>query len=110
MISLNDIIPKINTEVMNVFVLEAERIEALIIDIKGWEKSRVDENDHAYPWEGVALSMLSYPEKVEFGHDKCPECGNERIKIFFCSPERTWAAMMGCAGDMVICPCCKRQA
>lgn len=40
MISLNDIIQKINTEVMNVFVLEAERIEALIIDIKGWEKSR----------------------------------------------------------------------
>ena len=63
-----------------------------------------------YPWEHVALSMLRFPEKVILDYDRCPDCGHSRIRIFFYSPECTWAMMCGVGGDMIICPECKIQA
>ena len=65
---------------------------------------------YQYPWEHVALSMLRFPDKVKFDYDRCPQCGNSRIRIFFYSPECTWAMMCGVGGDMIICSECKIQA
>lgn len=63
-----------------------------------------------YPWEHVALSMLRFPDSVVLDYDKCPDCGHTRIRVFFYSPEWTWANMCGVGGDIVICPNCKVQA
>lgn len=86
------------------------RIEALAAQIKDWEKMDDDTGDsYIYPWKDLALSLLKYPEHVEFDYDLCPECGNGRIKLFFCSPKWTWAHLCGRSADMIICPHCKRQ-
>lgn len=91
---------------------KTQRIEELAAQIKDWEKDGVDrEEDHqTFPWSDIALSLLKYPEHVEFDYDKCPDCGGERVKLFFRSPEWTWAMMCGRGGDLIICPNCKRQA
>lgn len=88
------------------------RIEALANQIKDCEKDCEDsEEDHqTFPWSDIALSLLKYPEHVEFDYDKCPDCGEERIKLFFRSPDWTWEKMCGSAGEMIICLHCKRQA
>lgn len=82
-----------------------DRIEAVANEIKGWEKQ-----ERHFSWKDVALSMLRFPERVTFNYDSCPLCGNSRIRIFFYSPECTWAMMCGVGGDMIICPECKIQA
>lgn len=87
-----------------------QRIEVLAANIKDWRK-RDDETGDSYifPWKDLALSLLKYPEHVEFDYDICPECGNGRVKLFFCSPKWTWKMMFGRSADMIICPYCKRQ-
>lgn len=65
---------------------------------------------HQYPWKHVALSMLKYPERITLDYDCCPDCGHSRIRIYFYSPEWTWAKMCGVGGYMIICPECKIQA
>ena len=89
----------------------SHRIESLAAEIKNWEKSDDKENStfQTFPWKDVALSLLKYPERVKFDYDACPDCGNERIKLYFHSPRWTWAKMCGRAGNMVICPHCRLQ-
>ncbi len=91
---------------------KTKRIEELATQIKEWKKDCEDrEEDHqTFPWSDIALSLLKYPEHVKFDFDKCPDCGGERIKLFFRLPDWTWALMCGRSGEMVICPHCKRQA
>lgn len=64
---------------------------------------------YQYPWKHVADSLLQYPDKVVFNHSLCPDCKRQRIGLFFCSPDFTWRKLCGVAGDMVICPHCKKQ-
>lgn len=82
--------------------------KALIKEAEGLEYKQP--LPHQYPWKHVALSMLRFPDKVIFDYDRCPDCGHSRIRIYFHSPECTWAMMCGVGGDMVICPECKIQA
>lgn len=65
---------------------------------------------YQYPWKHVAISMLRFPERITFNYDRCPNCGRSRIRIYFHSPEWTWAKMCGVAGYMMICSNCKIQA
>lgn len=90
----------------------SHRIESLAAEIMNWKESDSKENStsQTFPWEDVALSLLRYPEDVKFEYDTCPDCGNERIELYFHSPQWTWVRMCGQAGDMVICPHCKHQA
>lgn len=79
-------------------------VEALANEIKDWKKQ-----DKQFSWKDVALSMLRFPERITFDYDRCPHCGHSRIRIYFHSPECTWAMMCGVGGDMIICPECKIQ-
>lgn len=103
---------RIVSENRSVNLKTSHRIESLAAEIKNWKQSDNKENStsQTFPWDDVALSLLKYPERVKFEYDACPDCGNERIKLYFHSPEWTWAKMCGRAGDMVICPHCKHQA
>lgn len=85
-----------------------ESTEAIINEANGMEYKQP--LPHQYPWKDVALSMLRFPDKVTFDYDRCPDCGHSRIRIYFHSPEWTWAMMCGVGGDMIICPECKIQA
>lgn len=87
-----------------------DKIESVANDIKKWEEHDIAEEEHQYPWEHVALSMLRFPDEVTFDYDTCPACGHSRIRIYFHSPKVTWATMCGVGDDMVICPNCKIQA
>ncbi len=82
-----------------------DMIETLANEIKDWEEQEKD-----FSWNDVALSMLKFPERITFDYDCCPECGHSRIRIYFYSPEWTWATMCGVGGYMTICPECKIQA
>lgn len=86
------------------------RIEALAAQIKDWDKRDDETGDsYIYPWSDIALSLLKYPEHVEFDYDRCPECGDSRVKLYFKSPDWTWKRMCGRSADMIICSHCKRQ-
>lgn len=82
-----------------------DMIETLANEIKDWEKQ-----EKQFSWNDVALSMLRFPERITFDYDCCPDCGHSRIRIYFYSPEWTWATMCGVGGYMTICPECKIQA
>lgn len=91
-------------------------IESLASEIKDWKDNDYSKEileaalPYQYPWRDVALSMLKYPERIVLDYDKCPDCGHQRIRIFFFSPEWTWAKLCGVGGEMVICTHCKVQA
>lgn len=85
-----------------------DKIESFANHIKEWREQELTKEE--YPWKHVAISMLRFPDKVKFDYDHCPLCGHSRIRIFFYSPECTWAMMCGVGGDMIICPECKIQA
>lgn len=89
---------------------QTQRIEALAAQIKDWDKRDDKTGDsYIYPWSDIALSLLKYPEPVEFDYDRCPECGDSRVKLYFKSPDWTWKRMCGRSADMIICSHCKRQ-
>lgn len=85
-----------------------ESTKAIINEANGLEYKQP--LPHQYPWKHVALSMLRFPERITLDYDRCPDCGHSRIRIYFHSPEWTWAMMCGVGGDMIICPECKIQA
>lgn len=90
-------------------------IETLANDMKNWKEYEMTKEEketfpYQYPWKDVALSLLKYPEKVVFDYDRCPKCGQSRIRLFFYSPECTWYMDCGVGGDMTVCPQCKVQA
>lgn len=84
-------------------------IENLAREIKHWERNESGFSSGEYPWTDVALSILKHPEDVAFDVDDCPDCGAGMVKLRFVSPSYTWAHVCGCAGDMMICPHCKKQ-
>lgn len=79
---------RIVSENRSVNLKTSHRIESLAAEIKDWRKSDDKKNftSQTFPWEDVALSLLKYPEHVKFEYDTCPDCGNERIKLYFHSP------------------------
>lgn len=85
-----------------------ESTKAIINEANGLEYKQP--LPHQYPWKHVALSMLRFPERITLDYDRCPDCGHSRIRIYFHSPEWTWAMMCGVGSDMIICPECKIQA
>lgn len=91
--------------------IDSEALEKVANEIKTW-KTDLDQvrRDKMYPWEDVALNILKYPREVELNYDKCPVCGNPRIKLWFCSPQWTWAKNCGRSGEMIICMECKKQS
>lgn len=103
---------KIVSEKRLVNLTASHKIESLAAEIKDWKESDKKEFStfQTFPWKDVALCLLQYPEYVELEYDICPDCGNKRIKLYFNSPEWTWAMLCGRAGDMIICPHCKEQA
>lgn len=80
------------------------KLENLASDVKTWET----ETEY-YPWRHVALSILKYPEKVDFNGGKCPFCNHITIRMLFSSPSATWAMWCGTCGPLVFCPNCKKQ-
>ena len=91
--------------------IDSDALEKVANEIKTWKreiKQLLDDND--YPWAHVALSILKNPREVELNYDKCPVCGNPRIKLRFCSPDWIWAKNCGRSGDMIICMECKMQS
>lgn len=82
-----------------------KRIEALANDIKNWESQ-----DSEYSWKDIALAILRFPDRIVFDYDTCPNCGQSRIRVFFYSPDWTWAMMCGVGGNMIICPDCRTQS
>ena len=88
--------------------VDSEKLESIANEIKNWKKDK-DERATEYPWPDVALSILKNPSKVELDYDTCPNCGKKRVKLYFDSPEWTWATECGRAGDMVICLECRSQ-
>lgn len=85
-----------------------ESTKAIINEANGLEYKQP--LPHQYPWKHVALSMLRFPERITLDYDRCPDCGHSRIRIYFYSPEWTWAKMCGVGGYMIICSKCKIQA
>lgn len=85
-----------------------DRIEALANEIKTWKNPETWFSGR-YPWKDVALSMLKHPESITFDYKHCPDCGQARVKIYFSSPQTTWATNCGVGGPMVICPHCRKQ-
>lgn len=95
--------------------IDSEAIEKIANEIKTWDKTWDEDEfefnpfDHSLPWKDIALSMLTYPQPVELQYDRCPKCGNRRVKLYFNSPSWTWAHLCGRAGEMKICLECREQ-
>lgn len=90
-----------------------EKVESLASYVKMWvsreeEETSIFENE--FPWDDVALSMLSYPDSVKFSNKTCDRCRKQTlVHIYFRSPSSTWRNMCGRAGHMTICTDCKKQ-
>ena len=64
-----------------------------------------------FPWEHVIESMRKYQDKVCYTSERCPDCGEKLIELFFSSPDSTWQQQCGRAGIMRICPkCCTQKS
>ena len=81
-----------------------KRIEEIANDIKSWKCE-----GQFFPWEDVALSILKYPENINFNAGQCERCNDPIISLHFVSPSWTWVKLCGRAGDMKICPKCRTQ-
>ena len=86
-------------------VLYSEELKDLIYRLK----CSASEDYLYFPWEHVIESMRKYREKVCYTSERCPDCGEKLIELFYSSPESTWQQLCGRAGIMRICPTCCTQ-
>ena len=85
--------------------LTMEQIQVLIEELS----NPATQGESIFPWEDVIDSMRQQPEAVCLSSQKCPDCGETLIELFFSSPQWTWEQLCGRAGKMFICPKCHAQ-
>lgn len=105
---LNEAEKKLSEFMISVSNIDSEKLEAIANEIKNWDSSKTD-CVREFPWDDVALSILTRPQSVKLDYDTCSKCGNKRVKLYFSSPSWTWSKLCGRAGEMIICTSCRTQ-
>ena len=54
-------------------------------------------------WYDISLSMMSHPELVQFGTDRCPTCGHNMIKLYYIQSDKSSICQ-----NIHICTNCKK--
>lgn len=76
-------------------------------------------HSESYPLEDIKACIPSNTDNITqtdeqkdtiyFITAKCPACGVPLVRMWFCSPDWTWARSCGRAGDLIICPKCGKN-
>lgn len=87
----------------------SNKIKTLIQQISEFKDSDPiflsDECMDNYPWSDISYSIMSNPDKVTLDYDNCPNCGKNRVKLWYVPfDDRVSSDSKGC---IFMCPNCR---